>query len=205
MKLLSRIWSNTSSKRSESEVYKTCAEINIKTFYDIIKNDDITLLVKSGEVPDNIEEIWENIYDEYCSMADDGNFRSQLRLRARINSMKAKLYFCTGVVDIMTKGNTTDKTIARCYEVLRKYGYILDEKKAIAKNVESLIRSMNQLQTQISLKTLELDKGNKKTEINLMKSVVKLKRALKIDIDIFKTSVEEWVYLNKEALEISHV
>lgn len=207
MKLLKNLFSSTSKTPSEDRaVYSNCSELSIKVFYDIVNKGNLQLLVISGDYSDiELNEVWENIYDEYCTLVDDGKTKQQLMTRARVNAMSNKLHYCNEILKLMSRGNTTEKTQERCFEVLRKYGYILDRKKELSNELESLARRLRQLQSQIKIKMSEIDDNGKKLEVKLMKSVVTLERILKREIDIDKTTVEKWIYINKEAKELADV
>lgn len=203
MTLLKRLWSNTSSKQLEvRKAYLNCSELSIKDFYKVVNDDDKQVLVIEGNYTDEeLDAIWLDIYDEYCTLVDDGKTKQQLMTRARVNAMKCKLFYCHHILKLLSRGNLSEKALDRCFEVLRKYGYILNRKKDIQGEMESLSRRLRQLKSQIGIKEGELDDLGQKQTVNLMKTVVKLERLLKRDIDVENTSVEKWVYLNKEVTE----
>lgn len=154
------------------------------------------------ELPENIEEVWFEIFNNYCSKtrtADSDmhysviNELSYLTLRHKI------------LVELFASIN--EKNRKEFAVEIRGWGFRIDDNKLLFEqqsNFEKQFRAANQ---DIELKQSELDKLRETNEqgepANLFKRKIRLERITDLKIDIRTCVLDEWIEINNEAESIN--
>ena len=87
---------------------------------------------------------------------------------------------------------------------LNAWGFKFNAKKTVKSQLKTLNRQVRAAKTKISLKQSDLDQMDSgQAPMGILKQKIKLERALGLKIDIKTTSVDEWLALYDELIELN--
>ncbi len=158
-------------------------DIPVLTFYEVLKNWDLSLL---GE-HENPEEVWLNIYDEYCKLS--GIDTSNMRRIAKVQGLQKKYDYIVGALEIlrhshylrMVDGFEEVRTMA--YENLSELGYKLDESKKFEDEFKRLITQTESLGMLIKIESEKIEKTDEHQKANIWRELVGLEQITGVKID----------------------
>lgn len=81
---------NLSATSSKPSVYNSIHNLPLHNFIEIAVTNDLKGLVIEGN-PDNLDEVWENIFNEYSEAVQDGSVSNALRLAIQISFLTNRL------------------------------------------------------------------------------------------------------------------
>lgn len=194
-------------------LYTNCGELPKWNFDKIEETKDLKYLVQLSEygkkckAPENAEEIWENIREEYALKTQNDKITLYFNLLAEISGMENRIYFAKLILQqLATRGNTMTEAMRKEYiNELRALRFYLNESKPFKEEVERLIRQLKTVSTKLEAKTKEAkefeEKNFKGGETNTTQLKIRIQRALRVEIDLKKTTVLEWLEWINEAIQ----
>ena len=183
-------------------LYKKCSELPLALFIKIVLEDDLKLLIRSGEhTTEEVNAAWESIYSEYFELSGAQDARHLVQTARAILIAENKIDIINACVPILRM-----KENALCYAALAKIGYPL---KQIADPVErnreidklisrakSLVHIVASCERELRRVT-DQDKGGKPTEQDYIESIASLSKFQGYRIDPELTTVAEYVAIQR--------
>lgn len=195
------------AKKFESVICKNCDELMIYHFDKARSTGDLRWLVmdytgrEEVVLPENIEEVFSEIMNEYCIKTGDNRSLQYYELALEVNQLSLAFEISKALIGCLLS-NATDK--AGVITELRHRGFNYDENKPFYEEVKRLERQLKQRRTKVNRKVSELkafkEENDDDEEVNIYRQKVNLMQITGItDIDLKKTSVSEWVEIGKVA------
>tara|TARA_R100000951_G_scaffold116799_1_gene131162 strand:+ start:8727 stop:9311 length:585 start_codon:yes stop_codon:yes gene_type:complete len=167
----------------QDTLYNSINNIPIVVFYDILKTNDLSLLGKH----DKPEDVWIDIYDEYCIASNIDN--SNLKTIVKVDGLKKKYEFIIGALEILRHSyylleyDGYKEIFKMAGDTLRSKGYLFNEAKVFEEEFERLRVQTESLSMKISIEEDKIEKTDKKLAINIWKELVGLERITGVKID----------------------
>ena len=190
------------------KIYKTCRELNMFRFYEILDTKEYRFLLKDYDIEideklkNELREVWIEIFKEYIVLKDDREIKKSFRKLALINKLETKLSICTNLLNCFLNQSTKkgQKTIIK---ELRHWGYHIRLDKPLQNEVDRIINNFKSLKSSINIKKAEFEKEFKKElsqeKINIDRQVVNVEQILGNTIDLHTTMVSKWIEYVKTA------
>lgn len=156
------------------------------------------------EITQQLKEVWVKLYNEYCSITKNQNAINTYILACEINYIKNKLIHVPVLLDQTLK--CFDKQdLKDVIKEISKWGFTIDGNKDLIIEVEKVANVLNNTKTKLLRKENEYKEITKKSEkaLSIIQQKVKLHNILKIDVDLKKTNVLEWLAYWEEVEIIS--
>lgn len=97
----SNIKSNTSY-----HLYDNCSKLPLDRFIDCLIDNDLQQLIISGVPTDqDLQEVWDKIYVEYCQLSQDGSYNEVFEVMKEINDLRAKITIATDTIKYLSELN----------------------------------------------------------------------------------------------------
>lgn len=161
----------------------------IWNFYKVLETGDYSFIKKGCSESD-----WMKLYDEYFTKAKMR--MPDWKILQKYQKLILKHAIVTELVKIVKKRDDNEEGAS---EALLKWGYKFNAGQSFEWNIERFSKSLDVLWTKIEIISDELPKH--KSETNLYKDVVFLKKHFKFEIDPKKTTCAEWIELNNQLKE----
>lgn len=181
----------------------------VYNFYEVLNTGDYTYLyldelAERGE--ENLEEIWREIYHEYCIEAKVDN--RHFRQKNKVEDLKVK-YLKISMLLKLTR-NRFASVRKNAKTKLLAYNYIFRANKPFKEEYKRLKGQLSSLKTKIKIEELKLPKEAKQEAVKLMKQVVSLENMFPGRVvDVYVMPVQKWLALievaNEKAKLMSHV
>lgn len=84
-----------------SQVYDSIAVLPLYNFIEITVTSDLKWLVKEGNVPDNIEDVWAEIFSQYEEQSSDGSVSKGLKTTIDLAYLTNKIIQVKNVVQYL--------------------------------------------------------------------------------------------------------
>lgn len=168
-------------------------------FYEILFNDDLSMLCIGEKSEEDLSEVWQKIKDEFYQKAKVGN--RDLKRVAEIYEKKKKCRNIYLLLQLLV--NDPFQEVRReVKKTLAKYGYVFDPQKSFDDELERMLRSVKVLETKITIEEDKLPKGMSKKP-DLIKEALALENILPNlgKIDIYSESMERWLAIKEMAEE----
>lgn len=186
--------------------HKSIKTLPIYNFYEILNTGSLDHLYKDEIGDEDLESVWDKIYNEYCEVAevDNRNFKQ----KAKVNTLKVKFVR----VELLLKLCKDDFIEVRkeAKDALKDFNFIFRTDQPFDKEYARLQGQLRSLNTKISIEEAKLPKEDKKEAKEIKKKLNAMKESIvlmdffpKTDLDIYTISVEKWIALNNHAKEIS--
>lgn len=185
------------------KIYKNLDEITVYVFFEIIKTNNYSLLIKSKKNRKNLsdkklielEEIFKNIIYEYSIKTNNFKVLSNLKKRFLISKMENEYNLLNQILSIFEKYEEIEVLF-----VLKPLGYDFVKCDSIDKELNKVIKRIKSLRNQINISKIKYEKQNKKTnednsdyDLDLMSLNLERNLDLKYKLDIKKTSMKRWI------------
>lgn len=173
-------------------IYTTCEEIPIYNFFKLMGTNDTKWIVKKeGVLPKNIDEVKEDLFDEYVKLSKDNNVVSMLQKRAYINNCNIKVYICSYILNRVLQGTATDILVAQ----LKKWQVYVDFTKDVNQEVRKALQGLKAIKNEVKILEKDLTEETDKEIVSIDKQAVLLSRALdlKFQIDTKDTTAVQWL------------
>ncbi len=180
---------STNLKISLATLWTSCDNLPVKIFYEILKTENLNLLVRSGNANQKkLSSVWADILDEYWQLTDKAKYLKNLRLAKSLIQKRNEYTTILGIVTLAEAG-------AQVAEYL-KYWKL--------KNIAEAKQRILVLKTNINFALAKLNKDDdQKAAYNFYKDLAMLEQVLNRSIDGETITVSYWIELNKLAKEIS--
>lgn len=186
-------------------IYQNCEELSIHLFHKVVETGVLLWLIegysegKQFNPKENLLQVWENIYKEYCDLTDDNQSLTFFKLNQRIIYLETRIYMCHALVLQMVerRGSMSKEIVAQYIENIRSWGVPYRKEKYDAGELEKVIRFLRLTENELGLKKNELQRMKSNDGVvPLTKQVVMAEQALGRNmIDPKTTSVAKWVYM----------
>lgn len=185
--------------------YKDCGELPIYNFHKILETNNYAYLVYGWDEYKKVkfndahcEELWSNIYEEYCKLSSDNTSLLYYATYLELRHLEIRYHIVSTLLGIMVNGTVLhDKKARKVYiEALRKWNYNIDPNAFIMGEIERMYINLKFSKNKIDLKkdeleSFDIDNEEKQT---FMQQVVGLEMAMeKNEINTKTTSVLKWV------------
>ena len=154
---------------------------------------------KQFKIKENLSEVWENIYKEYCDLTDDNQSYIFFKLSQRIIYLETRIYICNALLLQMVerKSVMTEETVKKYIESIRGWQIPYQKEVYDLDEIKKVMRFLKLSENEIGLKKSEIERLKPKDgPIPLTKQVVMAEQALsRNEINPKKTSVKKWVYM----------
>ncbi|MEO0901108.1 MAG: hypothetical protein AAFY00_03505 [Bacteroidota bacterium] len=163
--------------------------VTVWSFYKVLETGDYNYLKKGA-----LEDDWMRLYDEYFKRS--GIKMPDWKIIQKYHKLILKHAVVSQLLDIVKKRDENEEAASNA---LLKWGYKFNGSQSFEWNTNRFEKSLEVLWTKVQIIESELPK--EKTEVNLYRDVVFLKKHFKFDIDPKKTTCIEWIELNKQLKE----
>ena len=156
------------------------------------------------EVPENIEEAWNELYNKWMELTATQDSVLSYSLLLEINFLEQSLAFAPILLREIIKPKPK-KIKLEFYKELSAWGFPMSPKKPLEDEVERITRMFRARKSKLDLKKAEYEEESKESKpMSLISQKVKMERALKINIDVKKTSAIEWIAYIDELKEMAN-
>lgn len=194
-------------------LYSNCDEIPKWNFDKINETQDYKYLVYGYDgwgdvnVPKNAKEVFESIMEEFSELTVSNKTWRYFELVKDVNDLDNRAYFGKMLLNQLAKRRLSmPKDIRDQYaEQLREFGFYLNDGKPFIKEYERLQKQLKVVYMKLEQKSKEAQEFEGKNftnneEISTIKLKVKIQKILKVDLDLKRISVKEWLIWLDEAM-----
>ena len=182
-------------------------DLDTMPIYNFIKCIDRELkymyVSKNGEITNKIVNKWEQLYNKFCELTKNNEMFRYYRLIGEIEYLDKRIEIVPVLVSFLSK-NIDKQSVC---EELNEWGLKLDLKKPLKPQLDRIAKILNNSKNKLNRKKEEIEKINNKPkeDISLQAQKAKLHRILGISVNIFTTSVTEWLAYWEEVKQLSKV
>lgn len=152
---------------------------------------------KTPNVKEDLNDVWSEIYTEYCDLTNDNDSFRYYKLSMRLIYLETRVYFASNIILQMASRSMDEKTAKEYIESLREWDVKYTKDKIDLDELEKAQRQIKLSKNEISIKRKQIDElrgDGEKTPFE--KQVVLAEQALgRNQINPKKTSVKKWVYM----------
>jgi hypothetical protein len=190
------------------KIYKTCRELSMFRFYEILDTKEYKYLLKDYDIEideklkSELNEIWIEIFKEYIVLKDDREIKKSFRKLALINKLETKLSICTNLLNCFLN-QSTKKGQKIIVKELGHWGYHIRLNKPLQEEINRVISGFKALKSSIEIKKVEFKKEFEKElseeKINIDRQIVNVEQILGNVINSNTTMVSKWIEYVKTA------
>ena len=189
------------------DLFLGIGDIPIYNFDKMLQTNNLSYLVvdwderKEIEVPEQAQERWNEIYNEYCKRTANNESLTFYNLAYEISYLEMRY---TSIYSLVT--NLCEAYKKEIGLRLNKWGVpfnINGKIKPQLKQIESNLKFAAHIIQRKKTKLEGLKGEGKEEGSSIIKQKIKLERVTGLKIDLKKTSVEEWIELFNEAKSIA--
>lgn len=196
----------------EIRYFKSCKDIFIYEFFQILETNDYRYLVKGWDEDEEIaidqdkaKKKWEAIYEEYCKLSEDNKALLYFAVFSELLYLETRFQVVAMLIQQLIKRSDDKEAVALYAEELKAWKYRINLNNPIDGEIQRLHRQLKQSKNKIRLKKDELEgfKPEKGEEpMSLTEQVVSLELALgKNEINPRTTTVEKFVVMIQKLKE----
>lgn len=171
------------------KLYDSVENIPVKVFYHIMKTGEISQLNPLNQKVD--EEVlrltWTNLLEEYFAVSNKEGYRILLEHTKRVELIRNKITTCYACLLLRRINDTTNESVI--VDTLKYFGY--NENLLVEEIKRRLSREASYLK--LLDKSKELEKVNKKEEINFWRLVAQYEDSAQQQIDVDKMTLAHWI------------
>lgn|GEM_PF-7132092 len=183
--------------------YHSIEDITISVFNKILETGNYKLLGKHK----NPEDVWLNIFNEYCIAAEVDN--TNIKLMAVVQDLKNKHDYIKEILEKLRyshylreiEGFEHNRT--QCIKILRNNGYLFNDSKVFEDELQRLLTQLESLRMKITIEENKIEKSDEKLAINTWKEVVTLERITGVKLDPNVDVVAKLIEVRKLGIELS--
>lgn len=181
-----------------SEIINNCRTLTMDKFIDCLVNGNMKCLVVSGEPTDEeIQSAWEQIWDEYCILLNQPNYKIILKTLQNIVLYESKLIAIDYCMIVLSRQHSEP-----CIEILKKFGFNysfdFNDKEQFEKDLKN-VKSISKV-TLIKLKgerknyEIQIKKSESKAikESDFDKTFISLSKFMGYKVNATDTTVSEY-------------
>ncbi|GAC1392817.1 MAG: hypothetical protein NVSMB46_09630 [Candidatus Saccharimonadales bacterium] len=80
-------------------LFLVCEKLPLDIFIDCLIDNDLKQLIISGTATEKkLQEVWDNIYVQYCQLSQDGTYNQVFELMKEVNDLRAKITIVNSIV-----------------------------------------------------------------------------------------------------------
>ena len=161
----------------------------------LIKEYDVGGEITDADLPNDTLKVWGKLHIEYCELIKNTEAILIYVLACEINYLEMVQIVVGNLIFQVAKGKPTEIQ-KEYFNELHNWGFTIDENAAIESEIIRLSNQLRASKSKLDRKRSEYedavkDDGSKK--ITLIQQKVRLAISLKMNIDIYTTSVTEWI------------
>lgn len=187
------------------DLFLGIGDMPIYNFDKVLQTNNMAYLIVGWnerneiEVPKEANERWSDIYNAYCEKTANNEALTYYSLNCEIGYLEMRYLAICSLID-----NLCEPYKEEIGKRLNKWGIPFNIKGSISKQTELLKRHLRIAEQNINIKKRKLEqiKDNQEESVSIIKQKIRLERITGINIDLKKTSVEEWIEIHNEAKEI---
>lgn len=188
------------------DLYLGIGDLPIYNFDKMLQTNNLSYMVldwnerKDIEPPEQAQERWDDIYNEYCKRTANNDALSFYSLSCEIGYLEMRYTSIYALVTNLCEGYKEEigKRLNMWGVPFNIKGKIEPQLKQMESNLKFAAHIIEKKKTK--LKGLKGDEDEERT--SLIQQKIKLERVVGLKIDLKQTSVEEWIELFKEAKSI---
>lgn len=177
-------------KAKEYVLYDSIENIPVKLFFEILKTEKLSLLnPQKVKLPknSNLEDIWNNIVEEYYKESNFKQYRSVLRKIKQIQALKNKLTTCHASIMLLKISPLNNIAISS----LASFGYK-------GKDIPFVERALLKESSRLKLLEKKKKNDNEEQDVNFWQLVADIEEARGFQIDIDNMSLIRWISIIKQ-------
>lgn len=187
------------------DLFLGIGDMPIYNFDKVLKTNNLSYLVilwnerNEIEVPKEANNLWDEIYNEYCEKTANNDALTFYSLSAEIGYLEMRYSAIFTLVN-----NLCEAYKEPLGRALNKWGVPFNIKGKIEPQIKQLESNLKFAAHIIERKKSKLEglKPEDDEQISLIQQKIKLERTTEIKINLKETSVEEWIELHNEAKSI---
>lgn len=213
--LIMKLKSLYTKPKSKTILYEDCSDTTLEVYLNIIKNNDLKYLVKSGSIPSNdiLTSQMEKINEEFMSLRGEKSTLSDYDKIQYKEQLVLKVHCVSAIIDMLTQrmeiGLMSGEHIEKYVERFKQFGFRINRDKPLVEELNKIVNELNALQTTIEILHNEIypEKQEDATEeekklLSFHSMLLMYQRILKIDkINIKTTTLLEFVALEIQVKE----
>jgi hypothetical protein len=188
-------------------VYNSCSNIPIFNFFELVKTKDFSLLFEDGIVPEGVTEedlahAVSEILTEYNELTKNSALMREYRDNFEIEYLEAKYNFSNLLIAMYIEYEDVE-----IIYTINRFGWDLNTDTSLMPQLDALKRQLIGIKNQLKIKKSRFiklyrknkEEGSEPTNFNLQKQIIYLETGIPLNykIDIYKDSVERFVYWNE--------
>lgn len=177
-----------------AKYHSSLRTLPVWNFYEVVNTGDKKYLWIDEPGKEDLTEVWKDIYDEFCEKAgiDNRNMKQYLKVSELIFKYKG----IAALVEVVIKGHKEERKEAVQLLKDKRFGVLIDLRKALKPQIESINKRMSSLATKIKIEEAKIPKEEKKQAVNVMKQAIALENIFQgRNIDIYTMPMEKWLAL----------
>lgn len=187
--------------------YRDCSELSIYLFHRIVRTGELSLLLvdpKAERGPeltdDKLREVWRDIYDEYCKLAEDNKSLMYFMLCDELLYLETRYNVASTLLKQIEIRYDEPEAVDAFITELAQWDFRINRSKPLEEEMDRMYRSLRASTNKIRLKRDELKTYKSNEEpMTLNEQVLKVELALgKNSIDPKTTMVDTWIFMLKE-------
>lgn len=177
-------------QKKSSKLYDSIDSLPILTFFQIMKSQDLKLLIVNGNPSEELlTQTWEKVMEEYYREANPKQYKEQLRKAVKVEQLRNQITLLSAAMTLHSLGYKSGTDV-------------LDEMKITEKSVESKI---NMERTRLNMLLAEMKKqdaeNGTKEELNFWKTIATVERGVNRTLDVERISVARWIAIINDLKE----
>lgn len=187
----------------QTNIYDNLEEFPIYNFNKCLKGDlKFMFLSRRGEVNEEINNKWSELYNEYCELTNSSESITYNNLVLEVKWLQTRLVFVPNLIELFIK--TPIKERKDILKELKKWKSCFRKEEDVDKALKQLKNSENKIKRKLQELEDIKNKNKELKEMTIQKQAIKIKRALGINVDIFKDSVVTWISYFNEIEELNN-
>lgn len=192
-------------------LYLNCDELPKWNFDQVTKHNDLKWLIVGydygeAEVPENAQEVWDNILEEYAQLTKSNTTVRYFELIDEIRELSDRFFAGEILLNqLMKRISFMSEEMRKEYvQELRDLRFYLNEGKPFKTEFERLQKQLKAVFTKLEAKTKEareIEEKNSGEGTSTIQIKVKIQKLLKVNIDLKAISVTEWLQWIEEATQ----
>jgi hypothetical protein len=184
--------------------YWNNGKIPADLFFEILSTGNLDLLIIKGSTTETkLITAWEDIFDEYFLLEDDGKFKLIQKTQERVRKSIHKIEWVKDTLKILAVIDLTAEMFERTQQALKKVGVTFDYTKGIEEEIERVMSTtIAHWSNDLELEKDNLSNLNKGAKTTYEESLVGIENAIG-RASGEKISLRKYCALKKSAQEIS--
>ena len=197
-------------KPKKIRTYSNCSNIPTYNFFEIQNTGDFSWLVVGYDgfdlvkIPDNAPDIFNEIVNEYAKLTGNNKTAQYYELIVQVAELDVRYKTVKALLKCMATP-TRKKTFDGIVEELLGWKFHFNKEKPFDSEYKRMQAQLRSAKTKHDIKKLQLEELISKDEgVDILKAKVTLERILNRPyIDLKRIVLKEWIYINKDAEEVS--